>query len=594
MRGDPRDEARRRRFFSAVLAALAITLLNAAKPLVIDDSTYFQFARQIAAEPGDPYGFDILYFQMHLPAMEVLAPPVMLYWWAATQTLLGPDPVAWKLALFPFALLLAVSLSNLVARFAPGLESPLVWMILLSPWVVPGFNYMLDVPALALALGAFALLARSCDRERGVGTALLAGVLAGLAMQTKYTALIPVGAALAYGVLANHWRRAFLAGVIATLLFVGWEVFMASIYGESHFLVSWRVSKNYPAGTALVWCVALFSLVGASAPALGLLAMLALRLRRLVILGAAAVSTAAFFLIALLPAQRLARIDHMFPVPGQVPAETLVFLPLGLLVLASASEAIRRHVKELLRRRRVEGGREAQREVREVTLDLVLLLWVAAELIGFFALSWPALRRVIGLDTALAVCLGRLVVRFHPSGPPLARVRLVVAWGISLGLLFALTDLTDAVTRRGVVLEVDRRLVELGGGAEDETRWYIGQWGFEFYAEQHGMRPVALGESELREGDWLVTALALKRAGLPEESLRGVAVVNAVNPWPFSTIPFAYTGVAPIRPQPDAQLRVRVFRVLKNFVLGARRETLPRERDDPGPEQRVEEQADRH
>ncbi len=224
-------------------------------------------------------------------------------------------------------------------------------------------------------------------------------------------------------------------------------------------------------------------------------------------------------------------------------------------------------------------------------LDLMLLLWVAAEVIGFFALSWPAMRRVVGLNTALALCLGRLVVRFHPSGPPLARVRLVVAWGISLGLLFALTDLTDALTRRGAVLEVDRRLVELGAGAEDETRWFIGQWGFEFYAEWQGMRPVFLGESELRAGDWLVTSLALDRVDLPAESLRGVSIVRAVNPWPFSTMPFAYTGVAPIRPQPDTQLRVRVFRVLKNFVVRPKLQRPPRERDHPGPEQRVEEKA---
>jgi len=379
------------------------------------------------------------------------------------------------------------------------------------------------------------------------------------------------------------------------MIFVGWEVFLVSAYGQSHFQAHWGASEGYPTDSPLPWCLALFSLLGASAPALGLLAMLVLRFRHFVTLGAAALSTAAFFLIALLPARRLAGIDHIFPVPGQLSPEMLVFLPLGLLVLAGAGEATRRYVKQLLRMRRLRGGSEAQREAREVMLDLALFLWVAAEAIGFFVLTaQPALRRVMGLDTALALSLGRLLVRFQPSGSPPAGVRLVVAWGISLGLLFAVTDLTDALTRRGAVLEVDRRLVELGAGAEDETRWYIGQWGFEFYAEQHGMRPVALGESELREGDWLVTALALKRAGLPAESLRGVLVVNAVNPWPFSTIPFAYTGVAPIRPQPDAQLRVRVFRVLKNFVLGARRETLPRERDDPGPEQRVEEQADRH
>jgi len=42
---------------------------------------------------------------------------------------------------------------------------------------------------------------------------------------------------------------------------------------------------------------------------------------------------------------------------------------------------------------------------------------------------------------------------------------------------------------------------------------------------------------------------------------------DAVSPWPWSTLPFAYAGPMPIRAQPGAQLRIIVRRVQKGSVL---------------------------
>jgi hypothetical protein len=47
------------RWGAALLAALALTVANSLKPLVIDDPVYVEFARQALAHPGDPYGFEV-------------------------------------------------------------------------------------------------------------------------------------------------------------------------------------------------------------------------------------------------------------------------------------------------------------------------------------------------------------------------------------------------------------------------------------------------------------------------------------------------------------------------------------------------------
>src|SRR5262245_4641035 len=99
-----------------LLTAMAVTALNSLKPLCMDDPTYYLYAEQISRHPLDPYGFDV---EAGVPANHVLAPPVLLYWWAAGLRLFGEDPVAWKWWLFPVVLLFVAALHRLCRRLCP-------------------------------------------------------------------------------------------------------------------------------------------------------------------------------------------------------------------------------------------------------------------------------------------------------------------------------------------------------------------------------------------------------------------------------------------------------------------------------------------
>src|SRR5262249_50776827 len=150
---------------------------------------YYRYAAHIAEHPLDPYGFSLLWAGQARPAHEVLAPPLVPCWWAAAIRLFGERPFLWKLWLLPFSLLLVAALYRLYGRFARGLEMPLVWMTVLSPAILPGFNLMLDVPALALGLFALVTFLDGCDRE-APARVLWSGFIAGLALETKYTAIL--------------------------------------------------------------------------------------------------------------------------------------------------------------------------------------------------------------------------------------------------------------------------------------------------------------------------------------------------------------------------------------------------------------------
>ena len=534
------------------LAALVLVLANAPKPLVIDDPVYVALAHQIRVDPGDPYGFEMLWSEVPQPAFEILAPPLLPYWIAGSMALFGDEPVRWKLALLPFALALAASLRGLLARFAPGLETPLLWMAVCAPALLPALNLMLDVPSLALALSGLLLFFRACERE-SLGAAALAGIVAGLAMQTKYTALTSLGAALVWGLLAGRVRLALAAAVAAVAVFAGWEGLMALRYGRPQLVQAQLEIGPYQyhgswAEAALGWSVAFASLLGALAPAVGVLGLAALGARERLVTGVALAVAGCFAAIALLPAPALPALEGFRLVDP--PAELLLFATLGLGVVASVGAAA-------VRRLRTAPAPE----------DLFLSAWLAIEIAGFSILSpYPAARRVLGVSTVALLLCGRAARCALGAERARRAVRAPLALGLALAALYAASDLADALAGREAVAAAERA-IRSQDGPGDATVWYVGHWGFQFYAERAGMKPVAPGISQLRRGDWLVVP-----AGVHQQSMHAQGVspplarkrVRSASPW--STQPWLYAGVFPIRPRSRALVRVSVHRVLEDLV----------------------------
>ena len=125
-----------------------------------------------------------------------------------------------------------------------------------------------------------------------------------------------------------------------------------------------------------------------------------------------------------------------------------------------------------------------------------------------------------------------------------------------------------------------------GPSGQRERVWYVGHWGFQFYAESLGMEPVVPGSSRLEEGDWLVVPEGLSRQHfwIPASRVRREALLESRSPWPWSSIPSFYAGPIPLRSQPQAQVVVRVYRVEQGFqtTSGRARSRGPQGRRDPG------------
>ncbi|HVN39057.1 MAG TPA: hypothetical protein VMW19_12895 [Myxococcota bacterium] len=572
--GAPDAFLSRRAWAVALLAAVALTGLDALKPLVVDDPVYVAYARQIASHPLDPYGFEIFWYDAPEPAMRIgTVPAVLPYWLGAAIALCGEHPVAWKLSLLPFALALTSALAFLLDRFARPFATPLLFVLALGPAVLPGFNLMLDVPAVALGLQGFALFLRGGEGGGRTGATVASGLALALAMQTKYSAVVYAALVGAAALLSRRRRDGLLALALAAAVFVGWEALLVARYGQSHFLagierlqardnLEWlsRADARTPGTSALYWILSLLTLLGGTAGAAGLLGAVGLGARRRSVTGAALAAAAAFAAIPFLPQPPAFQTDAFFAKFAAINPSVLLLLPLGLAValvlLLAARRALRGDGAELARGR-------------------LLVAWLAIELAGFFLISpYPVVRRVIGLGIAAALLGAQLASRRAAEPDVRAGLRVATAFGLALAALYFGADLADARSRRALLEAVLERLPPESAG----RRWYTGHWEAQYYLERAGLRPAIVSSSRLQPGDWLVLFEGVDRpqSWFPADHLRRVDQLVARSAWPWSTMPRYYGSPVPLRRQPPHQAVARLYQVTQEVEPQPRVSPAPR------------------
>lgn len=546
---------------SLLILAFLFTLLNAFKPVCVDDALYYYHAQQISTHPLDPYGFTIFWNDRPEPAVQNLAPVLMQYWWAIGIKLFGPHPFWWKVWLFPYALLLVFSLHSLLRRFAAGYDMLLTWMVVLSPVFLPSFNLMLDVPAAALILFAIVIFLRASE-SKSLLLAAAAGLVAGIAAQTKYNGLVAVGVMLYHAFLFKRYRQGLVAALVAAAFFLSWETFIYLSAGRSHFLAQSQTygSVNLLAKYAyLAWPIV--TIMGAVAPFLTLVGFTALGVRKKTIVIAAVTIAVGFLLIAFAPERfqawghnkQLTLAHIVFSVFGVVFFATLLFV---IRQLTQISASVMDSVKSWTKYR----------------TEWFLAGWWLLEIFAYFILSpIPAVRRVLLLLVVSTLLVGRLLAQSLSARPTL--VRWTAFGSIALGLLFYAVDFRDAYVEKAAVEKAQQTISTMPSAA---NTWYLGRWGLQFYAEQAGMKPVLPDESVFHRGDWLVTTDSIYApepvlAHLRRHELVPVAEFALADRLPLSTMLGYYSSGIPIHHQVGPRRRVKIYRVVIEPVVKNRR-----------------------
>ncbi len=559
----------RRQFFNSPLAlAVLVTVANAAKPVTVDDTAYLMFARHIATAPADPYGFSVFWWSAPEPAMGVLCPPVVPYWLAVGVAVFGDSPALLKLWLFPFVWLLAWALRALLVRFARGTEDFALPLLVLSPAVLPAVNLMLDVPAVALALASVELFVRAA-KSRNWRLAAFAGLVAGLAMQTKYTAFVAPAAIAWFGLTHRRAGTAAVAVGVCVAVFVTWELWLVEKYGRSHFWLHATASSGPPpAGQSKLAAFAneKFELVpllagyfGCLAVGVGLLAGSVLRIPRRWLGAVAAVWGLGFALVATLP-RRWTLLD------GDITAATVFWQVSGavwVVAVAGCTAVLCFRVKKGL-------------GIRADRATLFLVGWLAVEVATALALTpFPAARRVIGTTLVAGLLAARAASRVGRARPERRAPRWVLAVGAAAGVAVAAIDTLDAFPEKACA---ERSADATRDRPDTSTVWYVGHWGFQHYCERAGMKPLIAGETVARAGDFVVLPVypddGFRRpyAGFavtePGRAGDEVAVVEWDDVLSAQTVPNFYGGAEPVSGRDHPRLRVRVYRLRADWVMG--------------------------
>ncbi|MCE9529920.1 MAG: glycosyltransferase family 39 protein [Planctomycetes bacterium] len=566
--------------------ALLFCLANAVKPAVIDDLAYLWFIPPILQNPAQPFGpppdgFWLIWYDRGQGAFSLLTPMVVPYWLSIGAALFGQNLVLLKFWLFPFCLLLTWALTALFHRFSPVYVKPLLAMTVFSPVLLPSLNVMVDVPALALNLAAITIFLKALDGEQPCwGLLVFAGLLAGLAAQTKYTGATSVIVILLHGLQRRRFREGLLPFAIALGVFVGWEAYLTQVYGQSHFLLQTERRRQKPPDavnqsaserikTEILSTLAkkadlavpMIGNLGGVTPGLILLTLAALRFRRRVVWSAAGLFIAEFLILAFVP--------DSWAIFGRNPQRARDEISLGTIFMGVNGVLFVLLMIGVL----LSSGR----------FDRFLLLWLAVELFATFALSpFTAARRVMGIVIVSTLLIGRLLNRTVTISEPEASARdgasladasgsveKVAYFTVLLGCLFAWTDYRDAQVEKNAAVDSVAWIRAQPVG--NHRIWFTGHWGFQYYATLQGAFPIFPGESAPDEGDWII---------YPDTTLRPYAQLIVLepewaerqitfewsDPWPFRTNPEFYDGFQPIRHHEGHRIRVTIFRVKKKFL----------------------------
>jgi hypothetical protein len=273
--------------------------------------------------------------------------------------------------------------------------------------------------------------------------------------------------------------------------------------------------------------------------------------------------TAGFLVVAATP-EAMATLAPARVAGEPVTLTLLIFAIYGLATLAALGLVAARILRLLPRRRAIARSRR---------VEWFLVSWLGLELLGYFMMSpFPAARRVLGLVVAGTFVCGRLASRTRRAGAGRRLILRVVAFNAALGALFYAVDLREALSTRQAV-EDAAEWVWLRS-APGSRIFYVGHWGFQYYAERAGMTAAVdrqfYARTILRAGDWLIVPSARiiqQRFWIDERRTERAHTLTLVDRIPLRTLYCYYLGWTPLERHEGPRMQVAIYRVKEDFPV---------------------------
>lgn len=470
-----------------LLIWMVATAFNLTKAVHIDDTIYLEIARWINVSPLHPLSGQVNWVNTLEPNYRISSSPLLfIYGMALTLRWFGESEIALHGLMALFTGLCVWGFYGLSSVLRLNHKLALTSMLALGPALIPSQNLMLDVPLLAFSILFFwALLAtRDATSSRKTTLFVLAGLAAGAAALTKYPGLVLIPL-LALYLVANRQLVYSWVVLIPLSMFGAWCAFNVSDYGGIHLLLPHRgtspvsalallqVPRRFLDGLVCLGAVSPFAIFGVAYLKQG-------QVRRYCLFGTAAVGLVTFI------------ISFFFQGEDLIPALLRVlFLSLALILLSALAHALwRAGVRGTI----TPGEAEISSQSPPI-FRLMLLAWL---LLGFiFVLvfvPFMAVRHVLTLMPAILLLAGLLIF------PKLSRHAITGATTITvlMGMWMGIADWQMADVGRTQAQKIRAAL------PANANIYFVGHWGWQWYAAKSGMRQYDLNKTELLAGDYLV------------------------------------------------------------------------------------------
>jgi hypothetical protein len=468
------------------------------KAFHIDDPLFLWTARHLQQQPLDFYGFTVLWETTEAPMSEVTKnPPLAAYYLAAAAAFFGWNEVALHLAFLLPALAAIAGTYVLATRLC---SRPLVAALatMLTPvFIVSSTTLMCDTLLLAFWVWAVVCWDLGIGENRARFQWMywcLAALLVGLASLTKYFGMSLLPLLLVYTLARKAPKRALIALVIPLSMLAAYQIVTESMYGRGLLQdaagFAQQTRHELRVEGFWKWLIAVEFAGGCLASVAFFLPWL-WRSRDL-LMG----------LALMVPVTLgLAQINPLELAPNAVPGKSAFtageILHLGLFMLCGLA-VLALIVSDL--------------HLRRDASALLLALWAGGTLLFAAHFNWSINgRTILPMAPAVAILLARRLVVTGQLGKtkhvpqkvgasflsdpsslalaPSAALALMVAWG----------DFSLAGAGRDAASQIAGELAGRGG-----TVWFEGHWGFQYYMEQQGARPVDLLHPKWQTGDFVI------------------------------------------------------------------------------------------
>jgi 4-amino-4-deoxy-L-arabinose transferase-like glycosyltransferase len=463
-----------------VALTLACLLPFRGKAFHIDDPLFVWAAQNIVHHPLDPYGFPVVWYDVSMPMSQVTEnPPAASYYMAAVGKAAGWSETALHLAFLLPALVVMLGTYRLAQRFT---RYPLLAGLatLLTPgFVVSSTTVMCDTMMLAFWILGACIWLEGLDREQPAMLAA-AGILIAVSTLTKYfgAALIPL--LLIYSLLLRRRVGARLFFLLTPVLaLAAYQYWTRSRYGAALFSEAAHYALDDDTPRLERAAGAVFALAFAGGCVLPALTFIPVVWSRWKILAGAILGGAAGF----------GYVVHWIPSPsaGGELGLNWVGLQLGIFVAGGLS-LLGLALADWRRRRDADSA--------------FLGLWVLGTFVFTAFLNWSVnARSLLPLIPAAGILLAR---RLESADVPHRRsqwVKVAVPLAVSgiVSMWVAAADFRLADAGRQAAMQIHEQVA-----ADPSPARFEGHWGFQYYMQLLGFRPVDFEAYPVREGDLIV------------------------------------------------------------------------------------------